>query len=221
MIANPLSHATIVTMRKLTPEILDALPSTHPGAIRSRRDLRRINRFMGNDDWILRKLSSKTEQVTEVGAGDGELLKKIHGLFPKAHLTAYDLAPGPDGLPEAINWVQGDVFENQNRQHQGTVIANLILHHFTDTQLSRLGQWLQSFDHIIVNEPLRSRLPACLSKLAHPFIHPITRHDMRVSIEAGFIHDEIPNALGLDPTGFSIRQSSTWRGSQRMLASKS
>jgi hypothetical protein len=219
MIANQLSEATFVRMRKLTPELLDQLPSTDPGAIRSRNDLRRINRFMGNDEWILRQLSPDTTQITEIGAGDGNLLGKIHSRFPQIPLTALDLAPKPADMPLAIKWIQGDVFEMTGVKTEGTVIANLILHHFTDRQLSSLGKWLGEFDHIIVNEPLRSRVPAFFSKFSHPFVHPITRHDMRVSIEAGFLHDEIPNSLGLAPPHFSISQSSTWRGSQRMLAS--
>lgn len=208
-------------MRKLTPEILDRLPSTDKRAIRSRKDLRRINHFMGNDPWILRHLPPETTRIIEIGAGDGELLSKIHARFPKLPAAGYDLAPRPQHLPQAIGWVQGDVFERREDETGGTVIANLVLHHFTDAQLSILGEWFQSFDHIIVNEPLRSPLPMAMSKFAYPFIHPVTRHDMRVSIEAGFVDDEIPTALGLDPTRFKIRQSSTWRGSRRMLASKS
>jgi hypothetical protein len=38
-----------------------------------------------------------------------------------------------------------------------------------------------------------------------------------VSIEAGFIEGEIPATLGLDAEQFVITESSTWRGSQRVL----
>src|SRR5262245_27301775 len=34
--------------RRVEPEWLDGLPATDPGAIRSRRDLRRLNRIMGH-----------------------------------------------------------------------------------------------------------------------------------------------------------------------------
>ena len=34
--------------RRVEPELLDALPADDPRAVRSREDLRRINRLMGN-----------------------------------------------------------------------------------------------------------------------------------------------------------------------------
>ena len=207
-------------MRKLTPELLDHLPHDDPGAIRSRQDLRRINAFMGNDSWILRNIPSETPHITEIGAGDGHLLGKIHKLFPTAPLTAYDLTPKPDALTDTVEWIRGDILENPPSPRGGTLIANLILHHFTDSQLGQLASWIASFDQIIVNEPLRSPLPRHMGSLAHPFIHPITRHDMRVSIEAGFVAKELPAVLRLTGKGFAIRETSTWRGSQRMVASR-
>ncbi|MFN7342184.1 MAG: hypothetical protein ACK5TA_02495, partial [bacterium] len=103
-------------------------------------------------------------------------------------------------------------------QTGGILIANLILHHFTDTQLIALAEKIKEFDQIIINEPLRGRIPAFLAKLATPFIHPITRHDMRVSIEAGFIQNEIPSLLAFESHGFHFQETYTWRGSQRVLA---
>lgn len=207
-------------MRKLTPELLDHLPHDDPGAIRSRRDLRRINAFMGNDSWILKKIPANTPRITEIGSGDGNLLSKIHKQFPSIPLTACDLAPRPESLPAAIEWLRADLLENPPPSHGGTLIANLILHHFTDQQLDQLSPWIASFDTIIINEPLRSPVPGHLGRLAHPFIHPITRHDMRVSIEAGFVTNELPSLLHLDGKAFIIRETSTWRGSQRVVASR-
>jgi hypothetical protein len=56
-----------------------------------------------------------------------------------------------------------------------------------------------------------------LGKLATPFVHPITRHDMRVSIEAGFRHGELPAALGVS---HRVRESVSWRGSLRIFAQR-
>lgn len=207
-------------MRKLTPELLDHLPHDDPGAIRSRHDLRRINRFMGNESWILKNIPPSITTITEIGAGDGSLLAKIHLAHPNIHLIAYDLAPRPTGLPESIIWIQSDIFENPPTSTHGVLIANLILHHFTDIQLTQLASWIRKFDTIITNEPLRSPIPAILGKFAYPFIHPITRHDMRVSIEAGFVRNELPTLLQLPSAEFQIIESSTWRGAQRMLAYK-
>lgn len=206
-------------MRKLTPELLDHLPHDDPAAIRSRADLRRINRFMGNEAWIISQIPEDTKTITEIGSGDGNLLSKIANRFPQASLRAFDLAPRPDGLPEKIEWLRGDILENVPKTSGGILIANLILHHFTDPQLERLAPWFASFGTIIANEPLRSPLPLFLGKLAYPFINRVTRHDMRVSIESGFVPGELPKLLGLERNGFSITESSTWRGSLRVLAS--
>lgn len=207
-------------MRKLTPELLDSLPHDDPGAIRSRADLRRINAFMGNESWIIGRIPAATRCITEIGSGDGRLLSKIAELLPHAALKAFDLAPRPGGLPDRIKWGQCDILEDVPGPCGGVLIANLILHHFTDGQLERLASWFKTFETIIANEPLRSPVPAMLGRLASPLVHPITRHDMRVSIEAGFVPGELPRALNLGEGGFIIRESSTWRGSLRMLASR-
>jgi hypothetical protein len=202
-------------MRKLTPELLDHLPHDDHGALRSRADLRRINFFMGNERWIASAIPANTRHITEIGAGEGHLLTRLAGKFPQADITAYDLAPRPAHLAPSVKWKQGDLFAQAPPAHGGTLIANLFLHHFTDTQLAELGAWMRDFDTLIFNEPHRARLPLLLGKLATPFVHPITRHDMRVSIEAGFQKGELPAALGL---ARRFQESVSWRGSIRIFA---
>lgn len=207
-------------MRKLTPELLDHLPHDDPGAVLSRRDLARINWFMGNDTWIIRSVGNSQTQITEIGAGDGLLLSKLSKIHPQAQIDAYDLAPRPPNLPEAVNWHRGDILTQPAPSYGGVLIANLFLHHFTDDQLHAFAPWLHGFDSIIINEPLRADLPLLLGKVAYPFIHPITRHDMRVSIEAGFVPNELPSLLGLEAHGYISRETASWRGSVRIAARK-
>ena len=207
-------------MRKLTPELLDHLPHDDPGAMRSRRDLRRINRFMGNETWITSVIPKRANHITEIGAGDGHLISKLSQQRPEVEITAYDLAPRPAHLPHSVKWIEGDLFSQEPPSHGGTLIANLFLHHFTDTQLETLGEWIRNFQTIIINEPLRSRLPMLLGKIAAPFVHPITRHDMHVSIEAGFAPGELAKTLKLEEEGFKFREMTDWRGAIRVLASR-
>jgi hypothetical protein len=207
-------------MRKLTPELLDHLPHDDPGALRSRADLRRINFFMGNERWIASMIPADTRHITEIGAGDGYLLSRLAGKFPQAEITAYDLAPRPAHLPPAVKWTQGDLFAQASPAQGGTLIANLFLHHFTDTQLAELGAWMRGFDTLLINEPLRARLPLLLGKIATPFVHTITRHDMRVSIEAGFRPGELVAALGLAKLGFQFQETASQRGFIRTFAQK-
>jgi len=207
-------------MRKLTPELLDHLPHDDPDALRSRRDLRRINLFMGNERWIASVIPDETQSITEIGAGDGNLLSRLAHKFPQADIIAYDLAPRPADLPAAVEWIQGDLFTQPPPAPGGILIANLFLHHFTDPQLSELGKWMGAFDAIIITEPLRANLPMLMGKLAWPFVHPITRHDMRVSIEAGFIPGELANLLGLAENGFDVHETKDWRGAIRLRCTK-
>ena len=207
-------------MRKLTPELLDHLPHEDAAAIASRQDLRRVNFFMGNEAWIFSKISKDTKSLTEIGAGDGFLLQKISQTYPDTAICAYDLAPRPEFLNPQVKWLQGDLFAEISRPTGGTLIANLFLHHFTDECLSSLAAWFSGFDQLIFNEPLRARLPLALGCLAWPFIHPVTRHDMRVSIEAGFIPGELPKLLSLSNHGFHFKEETSLRGSLRLLAAK-
>ncbi len=207
-------------MRKLTPELLDHLPHDDPGAMRSRADLRRINFFMGNERWIASKIPENSPHITEIGAGEGHLLSRLAEKHPQAEITACDLAPRPAHLPLSVKWIQGDLFTQNPPTHGGTLIANLFLHHFTDTQLHELGEWMRGFQTIIISEPLRARLPVLLGKMASPFVHPITRHDMRVSIEAGFAPGELAETLGLKERGFVSREITDWRGAIRLVCQR-
>jgi hypothetical protein len=207
-------------VRKLTPELLDYLPHDDLGAMRSRSDLRRINRFMGNESWITSVMPKRANHITEIGAGDGQLILKIAQQRPEVEITAYDLAPRPARIPHSVKWIEGDIFLQEPPSHGGTLIANLFLHHFTDTQLETLGGWIRNFQTVIINEPLRSRLPMLLGKIAAPFVHPITRHDMRVSIEAGFAPGELAKTLKLEEQGFKFLEMTDWRGAIRVLASR-
>lgn len=207
-------------MRKLTPELLDHLPPDAPGVARSRRDLQRINFVMGNDRWILRNLPENTTSVIEIGAGEGHLLTSISRKYPDIPITAYDLAPRPASLPQSIAWKQADIFSQSPPEKGGVLIANLFLHHFTDGQLTELAKWMSGFDTILTSEPFRAKLPLLLGKLATPLIHPITRHDMRVSIEAGFRPGELPATLSLKSLGYRFRETSSHRGFIRMIAEK-
>ena len=188
--------------------------------MRSRSDLRRINRFMGNESWITSVIPKRANHITEIGAGDGQLILKISQQRPDAEITAYDLAPRTAHLPHSVKWIEGDLFSQEPPSHGGTLIANLFLHHFTDTQLETLGGWIRNFQTVIINEPLRARLPMLLGKIASPFVHPITRHDMRVSIEAGFAPGELAKTLKLEERGFKFREMTDWRGAIRVLASR-
>jgi hypothetical protein len=210
--------------RTVIPEILDHLAADDPEAIRSRRDLRRINFFMGNERWICRaveKFPAAVESgIIEIGAGDGGLCRKLARRFPEAPVAAYDLAPRPVNLDRRVAWHRGDLFTMPPPPDGGVLIANLFLHHFELGQLESLGRWTRNYEVMIFSEPDRARLPHLLGNLMHPWINRVTRHDMHVSISAGFVAGEIPRFLGLDPVRWQVRESSTWRGARRVVCSR-
>ena len=67
--------------RIVIPEILDHLPPADPDALRSRRDLRRINFLMGNERWICREMQrfpqAAQKGIVEIGAGEGQLVNTL------------------------------------------------------------------------------------------------------------------------------------------------
>lgn len=210
--------------RTVIPEILDHLAADDPEAVRSRRDLRRINFLMGNERWVcaaVKKFSRVAQKgIVEIGAGDGWLCGKLARLFPQAPVAAHDLAPRPVELDPQVTWHRGDLFRMPAPPDGGVLIANLFLHHFEKDQLETLGRWAGNFEVMIFSEPDRARLPHLLGNLMHPWINRVTRHDMHVSITAGFIAGEIPRFLGLDPARWQVRESSTWRGARRVVCSR-
>lgn len=179
--------------RVVRPELLDELPAGDPRALRSRRDLRLINLVMGNERWIARQVSSRTTgKIVELGAGEGHLSRK---LGPR-EVQACDLAPEPRDLPNHVTWLQGDVFERIGSLDGDVFVCCLILHHFERPQLRRLAEAVAGFQYCVFAEPWRARWPHVFGKTAWPFINDVTRHDMHVSIDAGFIPGELPEIFG-------------------------
>jgi hypothetical protein len=209
--------------RIIIPEILDSLNPADPRAIRSRRDLRWIDLFLGNSRWIVRQLKKQTPppaRIIEIGAGEGDLCRRVQTSLPSSTVTGLDLIQRPGNLPEVIKWSSGDFFQILPKIDADVCIGSLILHHFSDEALRDLGAGLQSFRSLTFCEPLRSHLPLFLAKLTCPVLSEVTRHDMPASIRAGFITGELPALLGLDSKNWHIRESSHWRGLLRFTASQ-
>jgi hypothetical protein len=209
--------------RVIIPEILDSLNPSDPRAIRSRRDLQWIDLYLGNSRWIVRQLKTQTPppaQIIEIGAGEGDLCRKVQASLPSSTVTGLDLIKRPTNLPAIIRWIGGDFFQTLPNIDADACVGSLILHHFSDEALRDLGVRLQSFRSLTFCEPLRSRLPLFLSKLSCPFLSEVTRHDMPASIRAGFRPGELPALLGLDSNKWSVSESSHWRGALRLAASQ-
>lgn len=210
--------------RIVRPEILDHLPADDPEAARSRRDLRMINFLMGNERWICRTIRRFPEAVSrgivELGAGDGVLAGKLADLFPNSPLTACDLAPEPAALHKRVRWQQGNLLADGIPLSGGVLVANLFLHHFEGDWLEVFGRLCDGFEVVIFNEPDRAAMPHVLGVLTWPLVNRVTRHDMHVSINAGFATGEMAAFSGIDPGKWRLRETSTWRGARRVVGSR-
>jgi SAM-dependent methyltransferase len=197
-----------VTPRTVAPEILDSLAPDDPAAMHNRRDLRITNRLMGNHRWIARTLPALVrpgERVLEIAAGTGELALRL----ARAGLAVdgLDRWPVPPGWPRERFWHQADLLTFDGYGGYAVIVANLILHQFTDDELATLGRRLRPSARVVVAcEPRRSRLSQVLYRAAGPLFgaHPVSLHDAHVSIAAGFAGRDLPDALGLTPDEWSV-----------------
>lgn len=214
-----ISRIRSIRNRHLEDEILDFLPSNDPSAIRSRRDLRLINFLMGNIRWIQSCVKNNNEisHITELGAGDGALLSNLAGRGLK--LTGIDLQPKPENLSSDIGWGQLDVTKTDTSYFNNTVVAVLFLHHLSESQLIELGEKIRLGKFLYVVEPHRCFFSILQGYTLFPFVNQVTRHDMMVSIKAGFKMGELPEILGLDQNkGWSYSEHITPLGAYRLSA---
>jgi len=212
--------------RHLVSEQLDSLPADHPDAIGSRRDLRLIDRIMGNSRWIARQLRTSpfaAGRCVEFGAGDGALARRVHATPGLTRYTAIDLGPRPDDLPTGIDWMQGNLLNCEDLDQADTLLCSLTLHHFEPSDLARLGAKIEraGIAAIFVAEPCRRARFQHLARAGRWIgFNDVTLHDAPASVAAGFRGQELPQALGLDPARWTLRVQETPLGAYRLAATR-
>lgn len=186
--------------RIVKPEILDSLNASDPAAIRSRKDLRLINWFMRGEAWILGQLDDlgDLQKVVEIGAGDGHLCSKIKEKFPDVEVIAVDLLERPTGVHDGVIWRSEDVFLSDCFDSDTVIVANLFIHHLDDEDLWQLSKNISKCRALIMAEPHRYWFSKLLGYPLLPFVNYVTRHDMMVSIEAGFRFGELAGLIDVD-----------------------
>ena len=221
--------------RRIEPEFLDQLPANDPRAIRSRRDLQWLNAWMQNAQIMARSLhcsfpDKPPPRILEIGAGDGTFLLRVaRRLGPEwrgttALLLDRQQVVTPETLSsfKMIGWqvepLKADVFEwlqAATPKNCDAIIANLFLHHFSDSQLSALLRYVAHQAPVFVAmEPRRWNWSLwCCKLLCLVSCNDITRHDASVSIRAGFAGTELSTlwpkvALSIPPDGgWSLRET--------------
>lgn len=210
--------------RVVEPEILDELMPDDPRAIRARRDLRRINYWMGNARLIARTLKdlfpNPPQRIVELGAGDGSLMLEVARRLPwnGAPVEFLWVDRRPPVTPatvieyDQLNWrvkvVMADVFDwITDCKQSDVIITNLFLHHFQPDQLRQLFRHAaEKTDCFIACEPPRSR-QALLSCRLMPLIGigEVALNDAYISIRAGFRDNEL-SQLWPDTGNWTIRE---------------
>jgi SAM-dependent methyltransferase len=209
--------------RVLEPETLDHLAPDDPVAQRSRRDLRRVNAFMGARRILARAIARAVGdaptaplRILELGCGDGRLMLEVAQhrgeRWPGARLDLLDRQPIVDDATlaayAAAGWqarpVVADVTEwaDEEGERWDLIVANLFLHHFDAVSLRRLlAACARRGDALAACEPRRSSFALAASHLIF-FLgaNAVTRHDGVLSVRAGFVADELgaawPNPAG-------------------------
>jgi hypothetical protein len=217
-----------VKARVLTPELLDSLPPDDPAAQASRRDLRRLHPLLGQiglwTRWFEENFPIRPPaSLADLGAGDGSLLGTVLlRAYPKgghgARIFFVDRQPV---VPESTlahlrrcNWLPTvmatDVFDWLKEDPPlEAALANLFLHHFEEAGITRLFSALAGKTAVFAAaEPRRNRFAWYAARsLGLIGCHPVTRHDARVSVEAGFRGREL-SALWPSP-GWKVREVSS------------
>ena len=211
--------------RTVLPELLDVLPPQEKTALRSRRDLRRINACMRHPRLMARILEKNLpgpapRRVVELGAGDGHFLlsvaRRLNGPWRGAQATLVDrldaLDPRTRGHFDRLGWrvrtEVADAFDwlRQSPPDQArVVVSNLFFHQFDSEQLAGLLRLAADSSRLVVAlEPRRSWLSRLGGRLLWVIgCSPVTCHDGRISIHAGFEGGEI-SALWPDKTNWEL-----------------
>jgi hypothetical protein len=193
--------------------LLDVLPPEDSSALRSRRDLRRLNALMGHAKIMARMLQenmreARAQELVELGAGDGHFLlsvakrlnrrwrgtraifvDRLNTLDPQASVQLSQLGWRVDvEVAEATAWLR-QTPPGTTR----TIVSNLFFHQFHPEQLAEMFRLAAgSASQVIALEPRRSWLPRfCGRWLWVIGCGPVTRHDAHISIRAGFAGGEL------------------------------
>jgi len=199
--------------RRVEPEMLDQLPETDPRAIRSRRDLRRINRFMAAQSILCRAIDAATRgksprHIVELGAGDGTLLLRVAHrraaqwpgvevmIVDRKDLVASKTREGFARLGWTLRVVTGDVFDWLDETPavpRDLMLANLFLHHFAGAALARLLAGIAARSSAFVAcEPRRAATALVGSHLVGLLgCNAVSRNDAVLSVHAGFRDTEL------------------------------
>ena len=202
--------------RTMEPEWLDEMPPGDPRAMRSRRDLRRINALMMNSALVAGELrrafpAQPPRAIVEIGAGDGTFMLRVAKKLPP-EWRAMDVvlvdqqslvSPATGEKFDMMGWraqaVTANVFAwlaQPDGPQFDVIVANLFLHHFEPARLSGLLALIARRTRVLIAcEPRRAGGALVGSHLLGVIgCNDVTRHDAVASVRAGFKSRELSGA---------------------------
>jgi hypothetical protein len=227
--------------RRLTPELLDQMVPDDPAALRSRVDLGRINAIMGQarsmSGLLRRARAASPVQILDIGAGDGAFMLEVaRRLGPEWRGSTAVLLDRLPGLVddrrrqefERLGWVAHTIcadarlyLASEAPARFDIVTANLVLHHFDVGALSTLLASIAAAADVFAScEPRRSRLAIAGTRMLWAIAaNAVTRHDARVSVEAGF-RDRDLTELWPSPSDWDLWEQPKWPFTHMFLATR-
>ena len=186
--------------------------------MRSRRDLTRVNSFMGNAGRMAKALlahaPSAPRTIADLGSGDGQFMLAVaRRLAPRWSGVSVVLLDQQNIVSQAtragfaaLGWraepTSADVFNFLAQGRAADIVtANLFLHHFADAELTRLlTQVAGATAMMVACEPRRSKLVVEASRLLWMVgCNDVSVHDAVVSARAGFNGHELSALWPRDP----------------------
>jgi deoxycytidylate deaminase len=199
-------------LRTMEPEWLDELPADDSRAIRSRRDLRRINAIMLQTGIMARLLARYSDtppaRIVELGSGDGTFMLDVARrmgsrwrgstivLLDRQNIVSHETRDKFGTLGLRTESVNADVFDFLGARKPGTadiITTNLFLHHFSEPQLRRLFAFAAQLSPLFIAcEPRRSSSALVASHMVIAIgCNDVSRHDAVASVRAGFSDHEL------------------------------
>lgn len=211
-----------LSRRATDRELLD-LGVPEDEALRSLRDLRFVNRWLGGADALRRAVAPLLEdgarpRLLDVGCGSADLPALLLRARPcllavGADVKALHLRQAPPGVRCVVADVRALPFAPRSFD---VVTASLLLHHFDPPEVPPVLRSLFALARraLVVNDLRRARLPYLFGRLAFPllFRSPVSMADGLVSIRRGFTPAELEAAFveaGID--GVRLRRSWPYR----------
>ncbi|MGF1453131.1 MAG: class I SAM-dependent methyltransferase [Opitutales bacterium] len=210
--------------RRVDPEILDSLAPDDPRALRLHSGIDYFNVLLGNYRWFARGLASVLrpgDRVLEIGAGRGRLLESLQPRFPnEIHWAGLDLAcTAPGGF--AGEWFQASALDFDGYGAFDVILANHLLHQFTEAELAAIGPKLAGARVLLASEPWRRPHAVGLARLSPLIGMPrLAVHDGVVSVRAGFVRSEMPGFLGLEQRHWHCCETVQLLGAVRLVAER-